>query len=252
MCYSAQIKEEYDKYVRAYGSRLTLREYVQIFWHRQQGAKLKIPRAIELDFLRHEARTDEGREIQRLIREHDATEIAKLEQEVFKQKKRQSDAQRILQTKTTKKAQEDLRISTDKIEWALGKLGDLKRSETKEKDRRIFTGWYTRVMVSEGGQRMLKPMRYQCRPEGVPSNYDIRFPGTYNASMSTMSSNARITSPSASGQVRTPAMEPIQHAGATATRSTAGSTALLAFAVCRGPFAFASEWQHSRDGFCRV
>lgn len=181
MCYSAQIKEEYDKYVRAFGARMSLEDYTRIFWERRQGAKHKIPRAIELDFLRHEAKTDAGQEIQRLIREYDAAEIAKLEQEVFKQRKRNADAARTLQTKTTKKAQEDLRISGEKVDWALRKLGDLKRSETKNRDRRIFPGWYTHVMVSEGGKRVIKPMRYQCRPEGAPSNYDIRFPGTYNA-----------------------------------------------------------------------
>jgi len=36
-------------------------------------------------------------------------------------------------------------------------------------------------MVSEGGERVLRPMRYQCRPAGKPAFYDAKFPGTYNA-----------------------------------------------------------------------
>ena len=36
-------------------------------------------------------------------------------------------------------------------------------------------------MVMENGQRMIKPMRYQCRPAGKPAFYDTKFPGTYNA-----------------------------------------------------------------------
>jgi putative SOS response-associated peptidase YedK len=36
-------------------------------------------------------------------------------------------------------------------------------------------------MVMEHGRRVVKPMRYQCRPAGKPANYDTRFPGTYNA-----------------------------------------------------------------------
>lgn len=36
-------------------------------------------------------------------------------------------------------------------------------------------------MVMEQGQRVIKPMRYQCRPAGKPVFYDTKFPGTYNA-----------------------------------------------------------------------
>lgn len=39
--------------------------------------------------------------------------------------KRLADAERTLQTKTTKAALESKRIAGDKIEWALGKLSDL-------------------------------------------------------------------------------------------------------------------------------
>ncbi len=36
-------------------------------------------------------------------------------------------------------------------------------------------------MVMEDGERVLKPMRYQCRPAGKPASYDTKFAGTYNA-----------------------------------------------------------------------
>jgi hypothetical protein len=40
---------------------------------------------------------------------------------------------------------------------------------------------YAPVMVMKNGQRVIKPMRYQCRPAGKPKLYDTKFPGTYNA-----------------------------------------------------------------------
>jgi len=181
MCYSAQIKAEYDKYVREFGAKLTVEDYVRLFWERRNSKKTKVPRAIDLDFLRHEARTDEAREIQRFIREYDAEQIAALEQETFKQRKRLADAERTLQTKTTKKALDDRRIASDKIAWCKSKLAALKRTDPASVDRRIFPGWYCHVMVSEGGQRLLKPMRYQCRLAGKPAFYDTKYPGTYNA-----------------------------------------------------------------------
>jgi putative SOS response-associated peptidase YedK len=36
-------------------------------------------------------------------------------------------------------------------------------------------------MVMEDGQRVIKPMRYQCRIAGKPASYDVKYPGTYNA-----------------------------------------------------------------------
>jgi putative SOS response-associated peptidase YedK len=36
-------------------------------------------------------------------------------------------------------------------------------------------------MILENGQRVIKPMRYQCRPAGKPAMYDEKYPGTYNA-----------------------------------------------------------------------
>lgn len=36
-------------------------------------------------------------------------------------------------------------------------------------------------MVMENGQRVVKPMRYQCRIAGNPASYDARYPGTYIA-----------------------------------------------------------------------
>jgi putative SOS response-associated peptidase YedK len=36
-------------------------------------------------------------------------------------------------------------------------------------------------MVVEDGQRVVKPMRYQCRIAGKPASYDVKYLGTYNA-----------------------------------------------------------------------
>lgn len=96
-------------------------------------------------------------------------------------RKRLADAERSLQTKEAKKAREDVRIADNMIERAMGKLGDLKRSGGKDRDRRMFFGVYPSVIVSEGGKLTIKPMRYQCQLAGKPASYDQRLPSTYNA-----------------------------------------------------------------------
>jgi putative SOS response-associated peptidase YedK len=180
MCYSAQILADYRKFVRTFGAIMDISEFARLFFERAEGAsKAKIPKAMEDAFA--EPQTDAEREIKASIDKFNGEQASKLEQDLFKQRKRLADAERTLQTKVTKAAAESQRIATDKIAWTLGKLEDIQRTEPKERDSRIFPGHYAPVMVMEDGQRVVKPMRYQCRIAGKPASYDAKYPGTYNA-----------------------------------------------------------------------
>jgi len=156
-----------------------MKDFVRLYWDRAQGAKIRIPKAMDAAFA--QPQTDEERQIKQLIDRFNAEQTTQLEQELFKQRKRLADAERTLLTKTTKAASESKRIATDKIEWVLGKLSDLRRAELNDEDSRIFPGWYAPVMIQENGRRVIKPMRYQCRVAGAPAFNDAKFPGTYNA-----------------------------------------------------------------------
>ena len=120
-------------------------------------------------------------ELRESLLAQDAAAAAALEEELFALRRRVGDAQRALQVKVTKKAQEDVRIGTNKGKAARRRLDALNRIEMLPEDSRVFPGLYCPVMVSEGGRHVLKPMRYQCRPAGKPAFYDSKFPGTYNA-----------------------------------------------------------------------
>lgn len=67
-----------------------------------------------------------------------------------------------LQTKITKKAESDVRVATNRIARAQGKLADFRHTEHVERDSRIFPGVYGSVVESEGGKRVVKPMCYHC------------------------------------------------------------------------------------------
>jgi len=179
MCYSAMVVNNYLRYSREFGAELSIKEFYDLFYRRRRDPKLKLPKAMEMAFA--DPQTPVELEIKALIDEFRAEQATKLEQELFKQRKRLADAERTLQTKVTKAATESQRIATDKISWAMGKLADLHRTELKDRDSRIFPGHYAPVMVWENGRRVIKPMRYQCRPAGKPAFYDTRYPGTYNA-----------------------------------------------------------------------
>jgi hypothetical protein len=96
-------------------------------------------------------------------------------------KKRLAECERSLQTKETTKARDDVRIATNKIETYLDRLADARRSGPKERDSRIFPMVYAPVVANIDGRLQIAPMRYTCRLAGKPANYDVRYPGTYNA-----------------------------------------------------------------------
>lgn len=179
MCYSAQIKAQYLRYLREFGAHLSIREFVDLYWHRESDKRIRIPKALDLYFAGAEEEAEQ--QVRHLIEAHDTRQAAEWEAELFKQRRRLADAERTLQAKTTKAATESRRIATDKVQWLLGKLADLRRTVPEDRDGRFFPGWYAPVMVVENGRRVVKPMRYQCRPAGKPAQYDTRYPGTYNA-----------------------------------------------------------------------
>jgi putative SOS response-associated peptidase YedK len=181
VCYSARILADYRRYVRMFGATASLAEFVDLFLRRQNDpeARIIIPKGVEAAFT--DPRSDEERQAKDLIDSFKAQQATKFEQELFKQRRRMADAERILSTKTTNAATKSRRIASEKVQWLLGKLASLHSSELTDDDLRIFPGHYAPVMVMEHGRRVIRPMRYQCRPPGKPASWDAKYPGTYNA-----------------------------------------------------------------------
>lgn len=179
MCYSAEAWQDYNRYVRDYDAHIDIKTFVKLFWQRNENSKVKMAKGMEAAFMH--PKTGPENEILTAIEAFRTQQTSELEQEVFKQRQRLADAERTLQTKMTKAATESKRIAGNKIEGALKRLSDLRRTNLVDQDSRIYPGYMVPVMVMEGGQRVIKPMRYQCRPAGKPVLYDFRYPGTYNA-----------------------------------------------------------------------
>jgi len=177
MCYSAQVQAEFKQFQRAFGAVMDLNTYVKTFWwdRGRDPRRIKAPRAMVRELLEIGPP-----ELQANIREADADEIDDLTREIFDQRRRVADAERALQVKETKKALNDVRVGTKKVKQAQRRLDTLK-GVASDQDSRIYPGVYCPVMVVEDGQKVVKPMRYQCRPAGKPASYDRQYPGTYNA-----------------------------------------------------------------------
>jgi hypothetical protein len=164
-----------------FGATASLREFIDLFRRRWNDpeAKILVPKSVEAAFA--DPQSDEEREAKQLIDLFRTQQATKFERELFKQRRRLADAERTLTMKTTKAATDSKRIASEKVGWLLGKLSALHSAELTEDDLRIFPGHYAPVMVMENGRRVVRPMRYLCRPPGKPAHWDAKYPGTYNA-----------------------------------------------------------------------
>jgi putative SOS response-associated peptidase YedK len=179
MCYSAMVEQDLRKAARMVGGEVDFSALEQLFTRRLEDDSIKIARALESNF--DSPATPAEARIKEAIDTYRARVRADHETALFKQKKRLNDAERTLGVRQTRKALEDQRIATAKIAWHMKKLADLGRTESKEDDSRIFPMWYAPVVVAEAGRRVIRPMRYHCRPNGKPESYDRQYDGLYNA-----------------------------------------------------------------------
>ncbi len=179
MCYSALVWSDYRTYVRDFNARISIKEFYDLFYRRLSDPKIAVPKAIEAWF--SNPTNDDEQQVKELIDRFAAQQQLEFEQRLFQQRTRLANAERKLQTKTTDAALNDQRVATNKIRQIMGWVEDLKRSEQREDDSRIYPMHYAPVIVLEDGQRVVKPMRYQCLPAGKAFENDKKFPGTYNA-----------------------------------------------------------------------
>ena len=179
MCYSAQVIQMARKLHRQLGIRLDYNEIERLFFRRLDDPSVVISRGFEANF--DDPATDQERRIKGAIDEHRTRSAAKFEKDLFTQKTRLVTAERSLLGKETKKAREDVRIATKKVETLSTKLSRLRSTEPNDEDNRVFPFVFAGVIVKKDGQNLLTPMRYHCRPAGKPAFYDRQFPGLYNA-----------------------------------------------------------------------
>ncbi len=179
MCYSAQIRADYTKLVREFGAMMSLDEFAQLYAHDAGKQRPKTPKAMDDGFAG--ARTAQGQDIVAKIQQWHAEEMQALDEQIRLQGARLKAAEDALAHRPTQKARNDLRIAGNRVERAQARLDDLRRTGLLPRDSRIFPGVYAPVIVSEHGQRVIKPMRYQCRLPDKPARNDALYPGTYNA-----------------------------------------------------------------------
>ena len=132
MCYSAQVVADYRKYVRMFGAAMSIREFVEVFWHRRDDLNLKLPKAMEAAF--EHPRTESEAQIKALIDEYMAAQKMRFEQELFKQKTRLAAI-----GAAVAKINHDLRNSLATAMLASDRLADVDDPEVRRVVPRLYT-----------------------------------------------------------------------------------------------------------------
>ncbi len=184
MCYSALVWSSYLKYQKAFGADVDIKAFVRLYEARSGDPRVRIPKGMDAAFLKDDSAG--VREIREHIAAWNAELVTSSEQELFKQARRLADAERKLAVKPTKTALNEQRIAGNKIKQLKRWIADAKRTDAEPaRDDRIFPDWYAPLLVEEGGQRIIRPMRYHCRPAGMDASIDRtrtgQVSGTYNA-----------------------------------------------------------------------
>ena len=192
MCYSAECWALYDGYVREFGADIDIKAFWELYLGRDEKYRIrkklsdgtKIPKGMDLNFLR--PKTELERKIQDLIGEWNGRKLAESEAALAAQVARLEAAEAKLAVKETKTALNEQRIAGNKIKQMTRWIEDAKRTSHKPTtDDRIFPSWYAPVLLIESGKPIVRPMRYLCRPAGMPSSTDYtkdgKPSGKYNA-----------------------------------------------------------------------
>ena len=179
MCFSANVQQNIKKLSQQFDAKVDQENFESMFQRRITDDSIKLPKALEFNFAKPQSPFEI--KIKSLIDTYHSKKITTLEVELFKQKKRLVDAERKLGEKETKKNLEEQRISSRKIKWYFEKISNLKRSEVRPFDDRIFPMTYAPIIVSENDRRIIKLARYHCRPAGQSPTIDYKFNGLYNA-----------------------------------------------------------------------
>ncbi len=180
MCYSAMVQQHLKQLSFKFNARIDYSAFTELFESRLKGNKITVPKALEFNFT-HDPQLPEERKIRDLIVEYNNQQQSKDEQELFKQQKRLTAAKHTIENKPTKKAIEEQRIATHKIEWYKERIKKRKSPSLIETDSRIFPLCFAPVIRSKDNELIIEPRRYLLRPRGQPESFDRKYNGCYNA-----------------------------------------------------------------------
>lgn len=176
------VEQDAKKVGLKFKARVQLDLYDDLFSRRLQGENIKINKAMEQSFTLNPTTAKEHAIASKILKWNEL-QATKAQATLFKQKKRLADAERIIATKPTKKATNDIRVATNRIKKLKNDIPRYSTTEIlQESESRIFPRHYmTMLMLDENGEKVVAPVRYLIRPHDKDAKFDLKYKGCYNA-----------------------------------------------------------------------
>lgn len=199
MCYSAQVEMDLKEMAKTEVAKVDTAAFEKLFEWRLDSSHDGVPKALEWNY--NLPSTPHERRMRELIETYRERRKLEHEEGIEKQKAKIADAERRAAKKPSKTSTEEIATGHRRIEWHKFKLEDQVRVERKERDQFIFPRFYAPIVHLEGGERIIRPMRYLCHPhnrgDSFPTGefykkgpkagqekintFDEEYPGCYNA-----------------------------------------------------------------------
>lgn len=191
MCYSALVEHDLKKLNRGFKARIDENAFMDLFTERadvaaalldgsKEAKKIVVAKNLDWTFLK-DPHGATGREIAKQIQRWWSLEEKRLGEMKQVQTLRVTTAEAALQKKVTKKAENDLRVGTNKIQKAEADLQELRREPEGESDSWIWPKYHFPGIHLVDGERLIRPYRYLIRPRGQGADFDDKYDGAYNA-----------------------------------------------------------------------
>lgn len=150
MCYSAQIWADFTKYAR-FGGKLNIKEFAKLVgWTKRKGSWTKVvPKVMRRAITDAASGVLDGGTVD-AARAADTEAIALIASEIGIQEARLLEANAKLESpKPTKKAENDRRVATNKIEAGKKKLEDMTSPAPTDGVDRIWPGHFAPVLIRD-------------------------------------------------------------------------------------------------------
>lgn len=173
MCYSALIKKNLRNVAQEFGARIDVDEYVKLYAMREIHPEMKIPDGLEDYFLKEGGSA--AKKIKASIEVFNEAETGRLLQEISAAEAEMTELEARLKVKVTKTNQGKLESKIRVRDRLRKKIEAITKKREGSEDFRIYPFYFAPVILADGKDRVMVPMRYRILP---PSGVEI--PGGYN------------------------------------------------------------------------
>ncbi|MCB0403177.1 MAG: SOS response-associated peptidase family protein [Bdellovibrionales bacterium] len=173
------VETDLEQLAAEWSAKVNSEAFAELFSARLKNPKIKIPRALEHNFL-----TDN--KFLKLIKEYERLTSAAEREELKMQEKRLKDAESRLKKKPSKTATLEKSRAESKVKKLRWKLGQRGSKELRPYDFRLYPFYFGPLLCMESGQRTLRPSRFHCRPAGQSADFDKKAYSMYKARLESL------------------------------------------------------------------